>query len=366
MSILLPPTSSFYPADTPMASLWPAGKGAAERPQNTGVGCQFITFYHSCGCKSSKESAYLCSTNTCQHTKSTVLLGELPFACGSYPGRSAACSVEDPAKRGFVREVDTADRLDKLLILPDCTRADIDILIPPFHNPNWHEHIYRHYQQRQNQSSIISPPQLPTSDCRDVEKGDVNIDEIVQSLLSKNKAQEEYKESMVERFVEEQQQQLSYQQLEDAEIDQEVNDMGLNTPLVGDHWDTTDYAESLKDDNLGDAVYYDEIAANTVVFNFDDDTGGSVYGLEISYTDPSAAVDSAEDMYYEEHPQSNHYQGITPDLEAPSAPTYSDDRYGTADEITDDFIDFLAEKDKKPQGGSPVIRKIWSYFRGSR
>ncbi|KAI2776308.1 hypothetical protein F4815DRAFT_485114 [Daldinia loculata] len=283
MSILLPSASSFYPANAPTASLWPAGKGATEKPQDTGVGCQFITFYHTCGCRSNKNSVYLCSTDTCQHTKSTVLLGELPFACGSYPGRSTACSLEDPARREFVREVDTADRLDKLLVLPDCTRADIDILIPPFQNPNWHEHIYRYYQQRRNQSSIISPPQLPPSNERNIEKRDVNIEEVVQRLLYKYKAQEgSYRESMVEKFVEEQQQQLSCQQLENTAIEQEEN-MELNTPPpVGGHRGTIEYAESLENDDLDDAKYYDETAANTVMFNFEDDTGGSVYGLEIS------------------------------------------------------------------------------------
>ncbi|KAI1653810.1 hypothetical protein F4813DRAFT_246558 [Daldinia decipiens] len=379
MSIPLPSTSSFYSANAPMASLWPAGKGAAENPQHTGVSCQFITFYHTCGCRSNKDSVYLCSTDACQHTKSTVLLGELPFACGSYPGRSAVCSVEDPAKREFVREVDTADRLDKLLVLPDCTKADIDILIPRFQHPNWHEHIYRHYQQMRTQSSIISRPQLSPSNDRDVKKRDVNIEEVVQRLLYKYKVQEEeYREDMVERFVEEQQQrQLNYQPSEDTSIYQEENTR-LNTPSVSSHRGSVDYTKSLENDDLDNAIYYDEIA-DAVMFNFEDDTGGSVYGLEISYANHSAAVESAEDMYYEEHPQSSYYQDIAPDLETPNTPRYCDDGFSGADDITDDFIDFLAEKEKEKeeekkkeeeeekrlQGGSPVMRKIWSYFRGS-
>ncbi|OTB10115.1 hypothetical protein K445DRAFT_17000 [Daldinia sp. EC12] len=357
-----PPTPSFYSAQTPTGYLWPARKSATERPQDTRGSCQFITFYHICGCRSYKDSVYLCSTDTCQHTMSTIVLGELPFACGSYPGQSTACGVEDPAKKEFVREVDTADRLEKLLVLPDCTRADIDALIPPFHCSDWDYEISSRYHRRPSQSSIYSSPQVPSSNGRGINGKSVEVDEVVQRLLSKYETQEDYRESMVERYVEEQQQ-LNYLETQNMLIDEEARGRS-DLPGVGHRWDDVSYPKSPQNDGLPDAACYDETPAGAIMFSFEENTKESPYRHEVGYINPATNIKSVDNTYYGQQPQGNNYVDNTPRLETHITHKYSEDGFSGSDEVTDDFIDFLAEKDKMPQGVNLSVRKLLSYLTG--
>ncbi|KAL7629799.1 hypothetical protein AAE478_001322 [Parahypoxylon ruwenzoriense] len=99
----------------------------------------------------------------------TLLVGGLPFACKSQPGRSKSCQQDDPAKTSFVREIDTADRLERFMVLEECTKADIEALTPPFAGTEyqaWDEEIYSHYQQMKIQKSAETPLQtaFPSND----------------------------------------------------------------------------------------------------------------------------------------------------------------------------------------------------------
>ncbi|OTB03813.1 hypothetical protein M426DRAFT_262703 [Hypoxylon sp. CI-4A] len=90
---------------------------------------------------------------------------QLPFACQSSPGRTAACGIKDPAKDQFVREVDTAEQYETVLNLPNCWQADIEALLSPVAGDDslpWHEEIYRHYEWRMIQrNSPASPAGAP-------------------------------------------------------------------------------------------------------------------------------------------------------------------------------------------------------------
>ncbi|KAI2605648.1 hypothetical protein GGR54DRAFT_444505 [Hypoxylon sp. NC1633] len=119
--------------------------------QPSAAGCRAIVLYHTCGCRSS-QPLYLCETNKCEHPTSNLLIGELPFACGSQQGRSEACEIEDRAKKEFVREVDTANQLETFFVLPGCTKADIEVIVPPFTGSNyqtWEEEINSRYERMQ-------------------------------------------------------------------------------------------------------------------------------------------------------------------------------------------------------------------------
>ncbi|KAI1800806.1 hypothetical protein F4811DRAFT_494760 [Daldinia bambusicola] len=361
-----PPSStpSFSSTHTPTGYPWPAGKGVSEGSQDTRGSCQFITFYHTCGCRSYKDSVYLCSTGTCQHTKSTIVLGELPFSCGSYPGRSAACGVEDPAKREFVREVDTAERLEKLLVLPNCTRADIDDLIPSFHDLNWDYKISSRYHERPSQSSSYFPPQVLPNNDRGINERNLGVQEVVQILLSKYKtAEEENKESMVERFVEEQQQ-LNCQQLQNMPVDK--NDQGILgiSPEVGHIRSNIRDPVGSESKRQHDAAYYDETPTDAVMFSFEDNTKDSPHSPGISYVHSATAVKGSDSTHHEQQPQDDNHVDDIPKLESFDTHRYSEEGFSEPGEVTDDFIDFLAETDKKLKEGNPMIRKFLSYIRG--
>ncbi|KAI1413869.1 hypothetical protein F5Y13DRAFT_188846 [Hypoxylon sp. FL1857] len=132
------------------------------KPKITGAACQTIVCYHSCGCKSTKNSVHFCGARVCNHTTTTLVVAGLPFACASQNPRSEACGIEDIAKTEFIREVDTADRLDNFITLPDCTKEDINALIPAFAGSNWAEEIYNHYQRRKTPKSTEIPSQEDT------------------------------------------------------------------------------------------------------------------------------------------------------------------------------------------------------------
>ncbi|GAP90387.1 hypothetical protein SAMD00023353_4900430 [Rosellinia necatrix] len=105
-------------------------------PQAPSSFCQAIVFFYACGCRA-PEPVYCCQpvpgsgeadaagvggsgsgSNPCRHEKPELVVAKLPLACGSRIGGSAACGAEDPGAREFVREVDTAERLE-LVVLSD-------------------------------------------------------------------------------------------------------------------------------------------------------------------------------------------------------------------------------------------------------
>ncbi|KAI3319569.1 hypothetical protein HD806DRAFT_548133 [Xylariaceae sp. AK1471] len=102
--------------------------------------CQAMFFFHSCGCRT-PEPIFCCQpytysstldpldTNPCQHKNPAVVLAMLPHSCNSQIGNSEACATEDPGAREFVREADTAERLD-LVVLDNCPQSDINTTLP--------------------------------------------------------------------------------------------------------------------------------------------------------------------------------------------------------------------------------------------
>ncbi|KAI1373321.1 hypothetical protein F4677DRAFT_228175 [Hypoxylon crocopeplum] len=145
-----PPTPAEPSGKAPVIGLWPSQEDAANKPQKP-IGCDAIVFYHTCGCRKGDRPIYLCRTNDCKHEMSNLLVGGLPYACRQ-PERSGACEIKDRAEVEFVREIDTADRLESFLILTKCTKADIDTITPSSTGSDyetWDEEICSHYDRIQ-------------------------------------------------------------------------------------------------------------------------------------------------------------------------------------------------------------------------
>ncbi|XXG95156.1 hypothetical protein Hte_001416 [Hypoxylon texense] len=100
--------------------------GYVDRPP-----CQAVRFYHNCGCKS-KDKIYLCEDPYCNHYVTYLCVGGLPFACQNENGPTELCQVEDPARKSFVREVDTGTYLDHFITRPGCPCEMIDEILPDF------------------------------------------------------------------------------------------------------------------------------------------------------------------------------------------------------------------------------------------
>ncbi|KAI1747164.1 hypothetical protein F4782DRAFT_535690 [Xylaria castorea] len=100
--------------------------------------CKAIFFLYACGCRT-PEPFFCCrpcpdvspgvvpASNPCRHETPSVVLAKLPHACKT--GKTEACVAVDPALLEFVREVDTAERLD-LVILSDIPRDEINTTLP--------------------------------------------------------------------------------------------------------------------------------------------------------------------------------------------------------------------------------------------
>lgn len=68
------------------------------------------------------------ANNPCQHETPSVIIAKLPHSCKAELGNTEACYAEDPASKEFVREVDTAERLDLATIrIPS---VEVDTALP--------------------------------------------------------------------------------------------------------------------------------------------------------------------------------------------------------------------------------------------
>ncbi|KAI1134782.1 hypothetical protein F5Y05DRAFT_200426 [Hypoxylon sp. FL0543] len=152
-----------YPMVVPRTDQWYARANDAPKPRAQKGPCQTFVFYHTCGCKANMNLVYACSIQGCNHTISDLLVAGLPYACGGgLNARSEACGVEDIAKKEFIREVDSADRLDTFVAFPECTKQDIYALTPTFagsDSQTWIEEICGLHQQRKAQTSVETPPE---------------------------------------------------------------------------------------------------------------------------------------------------------------------------------------------------------------
>ncbi|KAI0467644.1 hypothetical protein F4859DRAFT_517809 [Xylaria cf. heliscus] len=99
----------------------------SQKPTGPSPFCEAIYFYYACGCRTPNpifccqpqpnvSSRQLRANNPCQHKTSSVVIAKLPHSCKAKLGKTEACHAEDPATREFVREVDTAERLDLAII----------------------------------------------------------------------------------------------------------------------------------------------------------------------------------------------------------------------------------------------------------
>ncbi|KAI0856831.1 hypothetical protein F4860DRAFT_518493 [Xylaria cubensis] len=94
--------------------------------------CNAIFFFYACGCRA-PEPFFCCrphpddslETVKCRHETPSVIIAKLPHACKT--GKTEACTAVDPASLEFVREVDTAERID-LAILGNIPQDEIDSL----------------------------------------------------------------------------------------------------------------------------------------------------------------------------------------------------------------------------------------------
>ncbi|KAF2966575.1 hypothetical protein GQX73_g7015 [Xylaria multiplex] len=97
-----------------------------DAPSQTAIqssSCQAIFFFYTCGCRT-LEPFFCCQPSTrpheatgnpCLHENPTLLTAKLPHSCNRVLGTSEACGAEDPNKKEFVREVDTAGRLELVM-----------------------------------------------------------------------------------------------------------------------------------------------------------------------------------------------------------------------------------------------------------
>ncbi|KAI0114307.1 hypothetical protein GGR51DRAFT_439770 [Nemania sp. FL0031] len=105
-------------------------------PRRSSSFCQAIMFFYACGCRST-EPVYFCQPpdgadpqeNPCKHETPEMIVAKLPHACKRQLGTSEACGAEDPGTKEFVREVDTAERLD-LAVLDSLEKEVIDTALP--------------------------------------------------------------------------------------------------------------------------------------------------------------------------------------------------------------------------------------------
>ncbi|KAI1738722.1 hypothetical protein F4680DRAFT_449836 [Xylaria scruposa] len=94
--------------------------------------CNAIFFFYACGCRA-PEPIFCCRPRPddppgvvkCRHETPSVIIAKLPHACKT--GKTEACTAVDPALLEFVREVDTAERID-IATLGDIPQDEIDSL----------------------------------------------------------------------------------------------------------------------------------------------------------------------------------------------------------------------------------------------
>ncbi|KAI1294337.1 hypothetical protein F5Y03DRAFT_318314 [Xylaria venustula] len=99
--------------------------------------CSALYFYYACGCRA-PEPIFCCQPSTqsrtddknpCKHEKPTMVIAKLPHACGHLVGDSEACGVADLGAKEFVREVDTAERLE-IVVSKEIDQDEIDDVLP--------------------------------------------------------------------------------------------------------------------------------------------------------------------------------------------------------------------------------------------
>lgn len=134
--------------------------------------CQAIVSFYSCGCRD-PQPVFCCrpptnlpgdtlgspQSNPCRHENVTLFVTKLPHACRLRLGNSEACGAEDAGAKGFVREVDTAERLE-LAVVAGVTKEAIDHSLPGKIEGEFTAHTVAS-KYRRGRSSKFSPTAAP-------------------------------------------------------------------------------------------------------------------------------------------------------------------------------------------------------------
>ncbi|KAI1187571.1 hypothetical protein F5B17DRAFT_315699 [Nemania serpens] len=136
--------------------------------------CQAIVFFYTCGCRDS-QPVFCCRPPTelpgdtlgspqshpCQHENPALLVAKLPHACRLRIGNSEACGAEDPGAKEFIREVDTAERLE-LAVVAGVAKEAIDHALPGKVEGEFTAHtVASKYQRRRSSGIILKPTAAP-------------------------------------------------------------------------------------------------------------------------------------------------------------------------------------------------------------
>ncbi|KAI1451773.1 hypothetical protein F4805DRAFT_72817 [Annulohypoxylon moriforme] len=340
---------------------------------DTMIACQAIAFYHSCGCKSNNDLVYFCTTPDCRHEASNLVVGGLPFACGSQQGRSEACKAEDKAKKEFVREVDTADKLQNFVVLPECTKEDVFALVSPWTGPLTPDgEFYSHYRRRHEVKSDNSPSQEVPHPSPGTGTKEFDLEEAKQELQDHFEAEDEADCGEDNEKVSSD---LQDKQERDGGDIYEGNPVEDELFVVGDEENENEFVDVELDD---DYDIYDDVDIDKnlkgygehqgKISNMEKDIERTIHGN----MDNAEVSDNAEEHLSKirttekgEHDTIS----IPPRMEAVEASRNTlspiHDKFGEMG-MTDDLIDFLvATKENGP--GGPERRKttmemLWSCF----
>ncbi|KAI1086923.1 hypothetical protein F5B19DRAFT_101586 [Rostrohypoxylon terebratum] len=326
--------------------------------------CQAIVFYHSCGCKSNNNPVCFCFRPECQHEALSLVIGRLPFACGSQQGPSEACQVEDETKKRFVREVDTADRLTSLTVLPGCTMNDITALVSPrpeLLTPDGE--FYNRYQQRYgvdaNEYPVPEPSSSPYTDGNEVDFQDNVVRDSSGITDRDNKVGSN----------------LQHVQIEDRDIHDNIteNDKSEDSTkngdakaglfILGGEDSDNEFMDIELDDDYDDI--YEDVDMNEKFECYGEHKGETNIGGDLGEVDPhDAEVSRKIDRLEEEKRDSMDILSCVGKVEGTrGAPSPVQDRFGgTA--MSDDVLDILVTDPKAPEKQQTTFGMVWAYIKG--
>ncbi|KAI2464257.1 hypothetical protein F4781DRAFT_80480 [Annulohypoxylon bovei var. microspora] len=360
---------------------------ASRNSQNMTTTCQAIVCYHSCGCKSNKDVVYFCTRPNCRHETSSLVVAGLPFACGSQSGRSEACKMEDIAKKEFVREVDTADKLESFVVLPECTRDDVDALVSPWTGPLTSDgEFFSNYQQRHSVKNDTFPSQeTPLSSPIISSKGDdledIDSPEEVDDVERVEQKPGDDFEVRDEADRGDENIKVGSEQQDGREEDKDIRKDGhdeIELFVVGDNDDENEFVDICFDDEYdidyenidvgenpenhgqhkGKANSFQRDIENTIDSTFDNP---EVSSNVVQHPDRTPAGEKAEHKKMSIIPYAVAVDGAC-DLFSPMPDTLVDEG------MSDDLIDFLmAAKEKESrvtEKAKTTMEMIFACFRG--
>ncbi|KAI0551189.1 hypothetical protein F4679DRAFT_144488 [Xylaria curta] len=127
--------------------------------------CNALFFFYACGCRA-PEPIFCCRPHPddslgavkCRHETPSVTIAKLPHGCKT--GKTEACTAVDPASLEFVREADTAERID-LATLGDIPQDEIDSLPERVDGAFTAAQVAFRWRARRKISPAFSPDAVP-------------------------------------------------------------------------------------------------------------------------------------------------------------------------------------------------------------